>query len=367
VIPRDSSDVEETVEACRKRNVPVLGRGCGTSLAGQTCNVAVVIDFSKYMNRLLALDPQKRRARVEPGIIWDDLNKTAEKHRLTFAPDPATHRYCTIGGMIGNNSCGVHSVMGGRTSDNVEELEVLTYEGLRLRVGKTSDAELERIIHEGGRRGEIYAGLKGLRDRFASDIRKRYPQIPRRVSGYNLDELLPEKGFNVARGLAGTESTCAMVLSATVRLLDSPPHRALLVVGFPDIFLAGDHSALIRSYGCIGLEGFEQHVIENMTRKGNPPQGAKLLPEGGAWLLAEFGGETRDEAWDKAYGALRKLRTQGKAHLDMKVIEDPRDQEQVWHIRESGVGASRVPGAEEAWPSWDGCRRTSGSARELSA
>src|SRR6185437_917019 len=135
VIPKSAEDVEATVAACRARGVPILGRGCGTSLSGQTCNVAVVLDFSKYMNRILALDPDGRRARVEPGVINDELRAQARRYGLTFAPDPATHKYCTIGGNIGNNSCGVHTVLGGKTVDNVEELEVLTYDGLRLRVG----------------------------------------------------------------------------------------------------------------------------------------------------------------------------------------------------------------------------------------
>jgi FAD/FMN-containing dehydrogenase len=226
VIPRTIEEVIITVQECRQRGVPILGRGCGTSLAGQCCNVAVVVDFSKFLNRLVWLDSQRKLAHVEPGLIYDALNEATAKHRLTFPPDPATHQYCTLGGMIGNNSCGVHSVMGGRTVDNVEELDVLTYDGLRMRVGRTSDAELERIIAEGGRRGEIYRKLRDLRDRYASLVRERYPRIPRRVSGYNLDELLPEKGFNVARALVGTEATCVLVLGATLQLMHSPPHRA---------------------------------------------------------------------------------------------------------------------------------------------
>src|SRR5689334_13335388 len=158
VLPRDADDVVQTVAACRRHRVPVLPRGGGTSLAGQCCNVAVVIDMSKYMNRVVQLDPTERRAEAEPGTILDDLRSAAERHHLTFGPDPATHNRCTLGGMIGNNSCGVHSIMAGMTSDNVEELEILTYDGLRLRVGQTSDADLERYIREGGRRGEIYAG-----------------------------------------------------------------------------------------------------------------------------------------------------------------------------------------------------------------
>ncbi|MGH9693902.1 MAG: FAD-binding oxidoreductase, partial [Bryobacteraceae bacterium] len=208
VISRTVEDVIRTVEICRQHQVPILGRGCGTSLAGQCCNVAVVIDFSKYLNRLLELNPRHKYAWVEPGLIDDDLRDAAEKHHLTLAPDPATHEYCTLGGMIGNNSCGVHSVMGGKTVDNVEELDILTYDGARMTVGATSESELASIIRKGGRKGEIYAKLKSIRDRYAALIRERYPNIPRRVSGYNLDQLLPENGFHVARALVGTESTC---------------------------------------------------------------------------------------------------------------------------------------------------------------
>ena len=228
VIPRDADDTIAAMEVCREHRTPVLARGGGTSLAGQCCNVAVVFDYSKFMRHLVALDPERRQARVEPGLVLDSLRAAAERHRLTLAPDPATHTHCTLGGMIGNNSCGVHSVMGGKTVDNVEELDVLTYAGLRLRVGPTSDEELERTIASGGRRGQIYAGLKRLRDRYADLIRARYPKIPRRVSGYNLDELLPENGFHVARALVGSEGTCVTVLEATMRLVDSPPVKSLL-------------------------------------------------------------------------------------------------------------------------------------------
>jgi FAD/FMN-containing dehydrogenase/Fe-S oxidoreductase len=353
VIPRTIEDVIITVGECQHRGVPILGRGCGTSLAGQCCNVAVVIDFSKFLHRLLWLDPDRKLACAEPGIIYDHLNDAAEHYHLTFAPDPATHQYCTLGGMIGNNSCGVHSVMGGRTVDNIEELDILTYDGARMRVGPTSDADLERIITEGGRRGEIYRKLRDLRDRYASLVRERYPRIPRRVSGFNLDELLPEKGFNVARALVGTEATCVLVLGATLRLMHSPPHRALLVIGYPDLFRAGDNAAPIRKYGPIGLEAVQAHVIKNMKRKGQTVSGEKFLPEGDTWLIVEFGGDTREEARDRARDAQREIEAHLQGHVGMKVIDDPAAQKAVWHIRESGVGASRVPNIEDAWPSWE--------------
>ena len=255
VIPQDVDDVVATVQVCRQHGAPILARGCGTSPNGQCCNVAVVIDCSKYLRTILELDPGRRVARVQPGVVCDQLRDAAERHRLTFGPDPATHAYCTLGGMIGNNSCGTHSVMAGQTVDNIQELEVLTYDGLRLRVGSTSEGELARIIAQGGRRGEIYARLRDLRDRYGELVRQRYPKIPRRCSGYNLDQLLPENGFHVARALVGSESTCVTLLEATTRLVPSPQHRRTVVFGYPDRFTAGDHVPAIMAHGPIGLEG----------------------------------------------------------------------------------------------------------------
>jgi len=187
VIPKTIEDVRWTLEVCRRHDIPILSRGAGTSLAGQCCNVAVVIDFSKHLNRILELNPSERSVWVEPGVILDHLRHQAEKYGLTFGPDPASHSRCTLGGMIGNNSCGVHAIAWGKTVDNVERLEVLTYDGMILDVGPTSEAELEQIIRTGGRKGEIYSKLKAIRDEYADLIRARFPKIPRRVSGYNLD------------------------------------------------------------------------------------------------------------------------------------------------------------------------------------
>src|SRR6266850_2079587 len=228
VVPRDAEDVVAAVAGCRKFGAPVLPRGSGTSLAGQCCNVAVVLDFTKYMNKILELDPERRFARVQPGIVLDHLRNRAEVHHLTFAPDPSTHNRCTIGGMIGNNSCGTHSLLGGKTVDNVEELRILLYDGTQMTVRASNETEMAEIIAQGGRRGEIYSKLLAIRENYGGLIRARFPQIPRRVSGYNLDELLPERGFNVARALVGTEGTCAIVLEAKLKLIPSPPHRTLV-------------------------------------------------------------------------------------------------------------------------------------------
>src|SRR5689334_7111261 len=264
VIPRDSEDVVQAIAMARRYGAPVLARGGGTSLAGQCCNIAVVLDFSKYMNRVLEIDPERKIARVQPGTILDDLRDAAEQYHLTYGPDPATHSHCTLGGMIGNNSCGVHSVMAGKTDVNVEELEILTYDGQRLRVGQTGDDELAAIAREGGRRGEIYRRLQALRDRYADQIRARFPDIPRRVSGYGLEQLLPENGFHVARALVGSECTCALVLEATVRLVYSPPARSLVVLGYPDIFSAADDVPALMEHGPIGLEGMDDRMVRDM-------------------------------------------------------------------------------------------------------
>jgi FAD/FMN-containing dehydrogenase len=352
VIPRSTDDVMTTVELCRRHDAPILGRGCGTSLLGQCCNVAVILDFSKYLHEIVELDPVRRLARVQPGAINDQLRDAAEKHHLTFAPDPATHDYCTIGGQLGNNSCGTHSVMDGRTADNTIELDVLTYDGTRLRVGATPEDELERIVTAGGRRGELYAGMRALRDRLADAVRASYPDIPRRVSGYNLDELLPENGFQVARPLVGTESTCALTLEATVRLIPSPPKRALVVCAYDDRCAAGDHVPEIMELAPIGLEGFDRTLVENMRRKGRHLQDVATLPEGNAWLLAEFGGDTLQEADARAHQA-RTMLERHHAAPTICVFSDPDAQTRVWAVRKSGVGDSRIPGELDTWPGWE--------------
>jgi FAD/FMN-containing dehydrogenase/Fe-S oxidoreductase len=353
VIPRDAADVIATLAISREFGAPVLSRGGGTSLAGQCCNVAVVVDMSKYMAAILEVDPVAKRARVQPGVILDHLRNAAEQHHLTFAPDPATHDRCTIGGMIGNNSCGVHSVMGGKTDDNIEELDIVTYDGLRLRVGPTSAAELERIIGEGGRRGGIYAGLKALRDRYAHLVRERYPDIPRRVSGYNLNYLLPENGFQVARALVGSEGTCVTVLEATCRLMYSPPFRTLAVVAYPDIFLCGDHVPEIMSYGPIGLEGIDEFLVEYTRRKKINSEGLALLPEGNGWLLVEFGGATQKEADERARRMVEGL-SRSAQPANTRLYTDPWQAKKVWEVRESSLGAiSHVPGEPLTWEGWE--------------
>lgn len=344
VIPKTIEDVISAVAICREYGVPILGRGAGTSLAGQTCNVAVVLDFSKYLNRLLEFHPKQRYAWVEPGLINDHLRTEAEKYKLTFAPDPATHAYCTIGGMIGNNSCGAHSVLGGKTSENIEELDILLYDGTRMTVGATSEKELKKIIREGGRKGQIYAALRELRDEYAKEIRAQFPQIPRRVSGYNLDYLLPEKGFHVARALVGSESTCAITLRAKTKLIPSPQHRVLLIVAYPTVFDAGDDASKFSDLGPIAVEGFQKRVIDNEHLKGKSLPGMKFFTKGDAWLLVEFGADSKAKAEAQGQKALRWAKARAKNHLNVQLLTDPKEQKEAIEIRELGLGSTQVPG-----------------------
>jgi len=350
VVPRDENDVVAAVAACRKFGAPVLPRGAGTSLAGQCCNVAVVLDFTKYMNQILEFDPARQFARVQPGVVLDTLRNRAEAHQLTFAPDPSTHNRCSIGGMIGNNSCGTHSLLGGKTVDNVEELRILLYDGSQMTVGATSESELERIIAQGGRRGETYAALRAIREEYAGLIRARFPKIPRRVSGYNLDELLPENRFHVARALVGTEGTCAIVLEAKVKLIHSPQHRVLVGLGYEDAFHAADHVPEILDFGPIGLEGFEGSIVDGLRSKGAP--NLELLPPGGGFLLVEFGADDAQEANQSALRLMERLKSVS-APPGMRLYS-AREAKAMWQIREAGPRAAAfAPGAPAEWEGWD--------------
>ncbi|MHB8652399.1 MAG: FAD-binding and (Fe-S)-binding domain-containing protein [Terriglobia bacterium] len=350
VIPRDEDDVIATVAACRRFGAPVLPRGAGTSLAGQSCNVAVVLDFTKYMNRVIELDARQRIARVQPGVVLDNLRSHAEIHRLTFGPDPATHNRCTLGGMIGNNSCGTHSLLAGKTVDNVEELDILLYDGTRMKVSSTTDGELQSIISQGGRRAEIYQGLREIRDTCAPLVREKYPRIPRRVSGYNLDELLPENGFNVARALVGTEGTCVTVLAARLKLIDSPQQRALVGIGYADTFLAADAVPEVLEFGPIGLEGFDGSMADALKKKGAP--GLDLLPKGGGFLLVEFGSNDAGETEQRAERMMQALK-RGPGAPNMRLYSKA-EARAVWHVRESGPRAAAFsPGAPMRWEGWD--------------
>ncbi len=359
VIPREVDDVVKTLEAARRFGAPVLSRGGGTSLAGQCCNVAVVMDFSKYLHGVVRVDPGRRLGTVQPGCVLDDLRAAAIEYGLTFGPDPATHTHCTLGGMLGNDSCGSHSLMcakegrGLRVADNTFELEVLTYDGLRLRVGETPPDELERLIAAGGRRGELYAKMKALRDRYADEIRNRFPKLPRRVSGYNLDSLLPENGFHVARALVGSESTLVTILEATLHLVTNPKARSMLLLGYPDVYSAGDHVTDILPFRPTALEGMDHLLFHFVKQKGDKNADLALLPPGQGFLFVEFGGDSKEDADAQARRCMEALkRAANPPH--MKLVDDPKQEKMIWKVREGGLGSTAwVPGQPDSWPGWE--------------
>jgi FAD/FMN-containing dehydrogenase/Fe-S oxidoreductase len=351
VIPKTLDDVVAVHAIAREHGAPIVNRGGGTSLAGQGCNVAVLVDFSKYMREIVSIDSERRLARVQPGVVLDHLRKEAETHHgLTFAPDPSTHAYCTLGGMLGNNSCGRHSVMsefrgpGSRVADHVVELEVLTYRGDRLRIGRNGEGVPEHIAD----------ALRDLAGRNADGIRERYPKIPRRVSGYNLDELLPEAGFEVARALVGTESTCVTILEATLELMPAPKERSLLVIAYPNKYEAADHVLLARAHEPDAIEGVDDTLITDMTAIGMHKHELSMLPDGHGWLLVEFGGDTKDDSDDKARALMRDLEKHGHPSSAMKLYDNPDSEQHIWDVREAGLGATAfIPGKPDTHEGWE--------------
>ncbi len=342
VVPRDIEDVVAAVAACHRYDAPLLSRGGGTSLGGQCCNEAVMLDFAKYVNRVESVDPGSRTAVVQAGTVLDELNAAAAGHGLVFGPKPATHNHCTLGGMIGNNSCGSTAQWAGTTAANVRRLEILTYDGTRMWVGPTSDAQYASIVEGGGRPAEIYRAVRELRDRYADAIRERFPDIPRCISGYNLPALLPENGFNLARALVGSESTCVTVLRAEVDLLPSPGEQVLVLAGYPDIATAGDRVAAVNRCAPYILEGIDHRLIEYERDRRMNPVALHEIPAAGAWLMVKVAPDRLDDL----LAALDAETT--------RVFRDPEHVKEMDSVREMALGAtSRVSGFPDAWPGWE--------------
>ncbi|WP_432752904.1 FAD-binding and (Fe-S)-binding domain-containing protein [Streptomyces sp. JL2001] len=322
VAPRDAADVAAALAVCRTHEVPVVARGGGTSIAGQATGAGVVLDFTRHMRAIVSLDPDTRTAVVQPGVVLDRLREAARPHGLTFGPDPSTHSRCTLGGMIGNNACGAHSVAWGTTADNVRELDVLTYEGTRLRPGRDGQGAPD--------------GLRELVEANLALLRTGYPEgLPRRISGYALDALLPERGADVARSFCGSEGTLGILTEATVRLVVAPAAPVLAVLGYPDESAAADAAAGLAARGALTVEGMAADLV----------QGASGLPHGGAWLFVEADGEPAARALVRAADA-----------LDAAVVTDPAAQRALWRIREDAAGtATRMPDGTAAWPGWEDC------------
>jgi FAD/FMN-containing dehydrogenase/Fe-S oxidoreductase len=352
VVPRTPEAGAAAVAVCRQHDMPVLSRGGGTSLAGQCCNAAVVIDWSKYCTRVGSLDTEAGIVVVEPGIKLDVLNDHLESTGWMVGPKPSTHVSCAIGGMIGNNSCGSTAQAYGKMVDSVRRLEVVTYDGLRMWVGQTDDDEFSRIVAEGGRRAEIYRGLKALAEEYADDIRSKYPKIPRRVSGYNLDSLLPENDFHVAKALVGSESTLVTVLRAELQLVRQPTATALVVLGFDDITTAADAVPAVLEHEPAALEGLDHRLVELEHSRHLAEKALRQLPDGNAWLMVQLDGDSQDDADRKAKSMVDALHKVLKT--DSTMLDDPTRKKEVWAAREAGLGATAYPPNEpETHEGWE--------------
>lgn len=341
VVPRTPEAAADAIDVCRRHDVPVLSRGGGTSLAGQCCNAAVVIDWSKYCTRVESVDTEAGVAVVQPGIKLDGLNHYLEDSGWMVGPKPSTHVSCTIGGMIGNNSCGSTAQAYGKMVDSVRRLEVLTYDGVRMWVGPTDDEEVARIEAQGGRRAEIYRGLREIADTYADDIRATYPRIPRRVSGYNLDSLLADNGFHLAKALVGSESTLVTVLRAELALVRIPAASALAVLGFEDVFAAADAVPAVLEHEPAALEGLDHRLVDLEHSRRLAEKALRQLPDGKAWLMVQLDGDDQEEADRKAKSMIEALCKQ--ASIDATVLDDPKRKKEVWAAREAGLGATAYP------------------------
>jgi FAD/FMN-containing dehydrogenase/Fe-S oxidoreductase len=355
VVPRTVDAAVAAIAACRQAGVPVLSRGGGTSLAGQCCNEAVVIDWTKYCHQLVSVDPAAKTAVLQPGMALDKANDALAEYGLMVGPRPSTHVSCTIGGMIGNNSCGSTAQAYGKMVDAVRRLEIVTYGGLRTWVGETSDEDYESIIAAGGEKGRLYQRLREIRDAHMGQIRTGYPQIPRRVSGYNLDSLLPERGFNVARALVGSESTLVTVLHAEIELVDVPKHKSLVVLGYPDIADAADVVPLVVRHSPLLLEGLDDTLISLEREEHLSGDALDKLPEGSGWLMIQFGGDTPEEADERAHALIEDVnRTNSHPRPHVAYTEDPAVEERLQDVREAGLGATAYPpGKHETHEGWE--------------
>ncbi len=370
VVPRDIDDVVAAVAVCRRFGAPLFSRGGGTSLGGQCCNEAVLLDFAKYVNQVESVDERARTAVVQAGCVLDELNKATRRHGgLVFGPKPATHNHCTVGGMLGNDSCGSTAQWSGTTGGNVRRLEILTYDGTRMWVGATSDEEYQSIVDTGGRRAEIYRAVRELRDRYADQIRERFPDIPRSISGYYLPALLPENGFNLARALVGSESTCVTILRAEVALLPEPTHEVLLLAGFADVAAAADRVPLVARYRPFILEGLDHRLIQYEIERRMNTVAIHDIPPAGGWLMVKLTGDSVEQARERTEEVLAALRGDGGL-VQAKVFEDKAHIAEMDSVREVALGAtSRVPGMRDTWPGWEDSAvppdRLGGYLREL--
>lgn len=339
VFPVGHDDVAAVLDVCRQEGVSVTARGGGTSIAGNAVGAGVVLDFSRYMNQVLSIDPESRTAVVQPGVVQAKLQKAAAPYGLRFGPDPSSLSRCTIGGMIGNNACGSRALGYGRTSDNVTAMRILTADGDDLRLGSRGAVQPSSPI--------LDAVASVTRSGLAT-IRTEFGTFGRQVSGYSLEHLLPENGFDVTRLLVGSEGTLAVCTEATVDLVREPPHRMLVVLGYPDIAAAGDATPAILAHRPTACEGIDSRIVD-VVRERKGPGAVPPLPGGAAWVFVEVVGNSADEARLRAEEAGRTC-----GAVDALVVEDQARAATLWRIRTDGAGlAARSPRGRPAHAGWE--------------
>src|SRR5579875_520387 len=343
VFPRRVDDLLAALDVCRRLGVPVTVRGAGTSIAGNAVGPGVVLDLSRHLTRVVSVDPDARTAVVEPGAILDDLQAQARPPGLRFGPDPSTHARCTIGGMIGNNACGAHAMSYGTTAANVVALDVLDGQGRRF------TAQAGRLV--GGGLDAMVPGLDAFVTGQVAPLAGELGRFGRQVSGYSLQHLLPDHGADLARALAGTEGTCVIVLGATVSLTPLPAATALAVLGYSEIAAAAEATPGLLSHSPLALEGIDARMVD-VVRRRRGPAAVPDLPAGEAWLLAELGGSSSDEALAGARALAEAAAADGAVGV-MAVPTGP-VAARLWRIREDGAGlGGRTPDGAPAWPGWE--------------
>ena len=338
VIPRDREDVLAAMEVARQHRVPILPRGGGTSLAGQAIGRAIIVDFSKYMNRVLNVNAEELRARVEPGVVLEELNQQLQPHGLFFPPDPATANRCNIGGMIGNNACGARSIVYGRTSDSLQSLHLLLASGEQFVARSLTSDELAAKLQGSSHESLVYRELLRLVEQNREEIHRRFPKILRREGGYNLDALLSRDPINLIPLLAGSEGTLAVVLEAELVLTPRPRAAVLLVAHFRELIEALEATQVILETGPSAVELLDKMILD-LTRGTQEYRRRMTFIEGDpeAVLVVEYSGDRRAELIARLDQAEEKLRRAGLGYAFRKAIE-PEAQANVWKVRKAGQG-----------------------------
>ena len=338
VIPRNVDDVLAVMEVARQNNIPVLPRGGGTSLAGQTVNHAIVLDFSKYLNQVLEINPEEGWARVQPGIVLDQLNRQLAPHGLQYAPDPTTSSRACVGGGIGNNTCGAHSVIYGKSLDHILEVDAVLTDGSQTHFRTLEAHELEAKLSGNGLEADIYRGVRRIAQDNLEEIKTRYPNIMRRVSGYNLDEFLSDDPFNMTRMVVGSEGTLCVVTEAKINLVPRPTMTALSILHFSDIVQASEAIVEVLKHSPSSVEVMDNILLQR-SRESLGHSGDLSFIEGdpGALLAVEFYGESEAELISKTRSLKDDIEGKRLAYACVNLL-DTTDQNRVWNLRKGGLG-----------------------------